>query len=444
MQIPDTASLRSLGLVAIVAAAFSTSGCELAAMGLLMPGVMPGVGFPIEGEVRDGRTYLPVGGATVHSGLGTTLTDAKGRFSLYGSLSSREISVSRASYTSKTIGGQKLVPGKQVTVTIDPIGEPNGRLPTGILDLRGSVMMPGGQTATPDGLVMLAGARPTAVSNGRFQITYDGQEPGRLVSRMLAGGRIDSPYDEKATVFQPFQFLSFGYQLQHLVLGEIYPQALREGNLVIDPNTKFRDVRVTYTNLGRLTNVQTTILLDFGVAGAVTVAQKTGSNQLVSVPHIEGVKYVISGEALNEGKTQYSSVIITTANPSQAPFQLLTPPQVLAPLSGAKRVGARPTFRWSALSQPGMVYEISLFEGDEITAKWVATTPEAEITYPGFSLSDVNGGALRPDKKYRWSVRAIDMLAPTENATNQRNLMAVEPLRSRKREASNTENDFTI
>jgi hypothetical protein len=305
-------------------------------------------------------------------------------------------------------------------------------------------MMPGGQTATPDGLVMLAGARPTAVSNGRFQITYDGQEPGRLVSRMLAGGRIDSPYDEKATVFQPFQFLSFGYQLQHLVLGEIYPQALREGNLVIDPNTKFRDVRVTYTNLGRLTNVQTTILLDFGVAGAVTVAQKTGSNQLVSVPHIEGVKYVISGEALNEGKTQYSSVIITTANPSQAPFQLLTPPQVLAPLSGAKRVGARPTFRWSALSQPGMVYEISLFEGDEITAKWVATTPEAEITYPGFSLSDVNGGALRPDKKYRWSVRAIDMLAPTENATNQRNLMAVEPLRSRKREASNTENDFTI
>ncbi|MNT86435.1 hypothetical protein D3C72_2267280 [compost metagenome] len=94
------------------------------------------------------------------------------------------------------------------------------------------------------------------------------------------------------------------------------------------------------------------------------------------------------------------------------------------------------------------MYEVTLFEGDAndpgTTAKWTATTSLTEITYPGFSIGDVNGAALRPEKKYSWVVRAIDVLAPTEEATNQRKTLDVKPLRSRKREATSRGNTFTI
>jgi hypothetical protein len=424
------------------------SGCELAAMGPLMPGLLPGVGFPLTGIVRDARTYLPVGGATVYSGLGTTVTDAEGKFSLYGNMASREISVSRAGYVAKTLGGQKLEPGMTVDFTLDPVFNRDGKLPMGFLDIQGKVVTPTGQIASPDGLVSFAG-KPAPVANGAFQVRYESQVPGKLFSSVLAGGRIAGRYEEGAKVFQPFNFETFGYQLVHFTVGETYPQGLRtDQNLVVGGEVPFSTVRVNYTNLSGLNTVQTSVFLDFGVAGSVLVAQATASNQTIKVPSLPGVKYVVSGEAFNDSQTQSSAVTITTTNPSQAPFQMLTPPKVLAPAPGASRAGARPTFRWSESTVKGLLYEITLFEGDEkdpgTTAKWTASTTESEITYPGFSLSDVNGGALRPDKKYSWVVRAIDVLAPTEDATHQRRTLDVKPLRSRKREATSRGNTFSI
>lgn len=424
-----------------------TAGCELMAMGPLMsPGILPGVGFPIQGVVRDARTHLPIGGATVASGLGTTVTDAEGRYSLYGNMSSREISVSRAGYRAQTMGGLKADAFTSMDFTLEPIFKLDTSLPTGMLDVRGSLITPGGLIATPTGLVSLSG-KLVPVSNGAYSIRTEGQVPGKITSTVMAGGRITGTYDENPKVFQPFNFESFGYQLVSFAVGDNYPDGLRpDKHLVVDGSVEFRNVRVSYTNLASLTNVQvqTTVELDFGVAGYVTVAQATGSNQLIKVPKIDGVKYVVRGQAFNEARTQSSSVTITTTDPSQAPFQMLTPPKVLGPTGS--RVGARPTFKWAASTVPGVIYQVTLSEGDEGTAKWQATTTETEITYPGFSLADVNGGALRPDKKYNWSVRVIDVLATTEDATNnqRRSVQQVKPLRSRQREASTGGLSFSL
>ncbi|MFN3432252.1 MAG: hypothetical protein ACK46X_20170 [Candidatus Sericytochromatia bacterium] len=421
------------GLVCLLALPL-TAGCELMAMGPLMsPGILPGVGFPIQGIVRDARTHLPIGGATVASGLGATVTDAEGRYSLYGNMSSREISVSRAGYQAQTMGGLKPDVFMSMDFTLDPIFALDTKLPMGFLDVRGSIRVPGG--VSPDGLVSLSG-KLVPVSNGAYSVRTEGQVPGKVTSTVMAGGRITGAYEENPKVFQPFNFETFGYQLVHLAVGDNYPAGQRPGDLVVDGSVEFRNVRVSYTNLGGLANVQvqTTVELDFGVAGYVTVAQATGSNQLIKVPKIDGVKYVVRGQAFNEARTQSSAVTITTTDPSQAPFQMLTPPKVLGPTGS--RVGARPTFKWAASTVPGVVYQVTLSEGDEGTAKWQATTTETEITYPSFSLADVNGGALRPDKKYNWSVRVIDVLATTEEATNQRrSVLQVKPLRSRQREA---------
>lgn len=442
--------MRAPRLICTLLALSLVSGCELAAMGPLMPGLLPGVGFALQGVVRDARTYLPVGGATVNSGLGTTVTDAEGKFNLYGNMSSREISVSRAGYVAKTVGGQKLEPGTTVDFTLDPVFNRDGKLPMGFLDIQGKVVSPSGQIASPDGLVSFAG-KPAPVANGAFQVRYESQVPGRLFSSVLAGGRISGRYEEGARVFQPFNFETFGYQLVHFTVGETYPQGLRtDQNLVVGSDVSFTTVKVNYTNLASLdkAQVQTSVFLDFGVAGSVLVAQATSSNQIIKVPSLAGVKYVVSGEAFNDSQTQSSAVTITTNNPSQAPFQLLAPPKVLTPAPGATRAGPRPTFSWSPSTVRGLQYEVTLYEGDEkdpgTTAKWAATTTETEITYPGFSLSDINGGALRPDKKYSWVVRAIDVLAPTEDATHQRRTLDVKPLRSRKREATSRGNTFSI
>jgi hypothetical protein len=262
----------------------------------------------------------------------------------------------------------------------------------------------------------------------------------------MAGGRITGAYVEGAKVFQPFNFETFGYQLVSFAVGDTYPAGLRPYDLTIDGSVGFRTVQVSYTNLASLTKVQvqTIVEMDFGVAGYVTVAQATGSNQLIKVPKIDGVKYVVRGQAFNETGSQSSAVTITTADPSQSPFQMLTPPKVLGP--AATGAGARPTFKWAPSTVPGVVYQVVLTEGDEGTKKWIATTTETEVTYPGFSLADVNGGALRPDKKYNWSVRVIDVLATTEDATNhqRRSVQQVKPLRSRQREATTGGLSFSL
>ena len=63
----DHALAIDVGTQSVRAIRFDPAG-ELVAMGPFMPGLLPGVGFPLQGQVRDARTYLPVGGATVSSG----------------------------------------------------------------------------------------------------------------------------------------------------------------------------------------------------------------------------------------------------------------------------------------------------------------------------------------------------------------------------------------
>lgn len=413
-------------------------------MGPFMPGIAPGVGRPLQGTVRDGRTYLPVGGATVTSGLGSTVTDANGHYNLYGSLASDEISVSRAGYVAKTVGGVTLDPATPMDLTLDSAFDNDGMLPTGSLDVRGTVLTPAKQIATPDGLISLGGIM-APISNGQFQVQFSSQLPGKLYTAVLAGGRISGTYDPKVNVTQPFNFETFGYSLVSLAAGDTMPQGLRNTSLTIDGSVQISPSQVKYSNLGNLNAVQTSIYLDFGVAGKVLVAEATGSNQAVKVPRIPGIKYVVAGQAFNDAKNQSSAVIITTDDPGQAPFQMLTPPKLLGP--SGQHVGARPTFSWTASPVPNVVYELQLFETDGKTAgskKWTATTTVPEITYPGFSLADVNGGALRPDRQYYWKLRVIDTLTTLETPTSRKSVLDVKPLRSRQREASSDGGTFTI
>jgi hypothetical protein len=433
----------------LLLAALPLGGCELMAMGPFMPGLVPGVGFALQGNVRDGRTFLPIGGATVTSGLGSTVTDANGHFALYGNLGSHEFSVSRMGYVATTVGGIKADASTPLDVTLDATTSDNGALPQGFLDVRGFLQNVGGQPiAVPNGVVVIGDRLPTAASNGQYQVTFESQVPGKVLTRVLAGGDTAERWDDAAakTSFLPMTFKTFGYSLEHFTLMPTQGQQTSPRNLTVDDSIKFDDTKVAYSNIGDLKIIETSIYLDFGVAGSVLVAQATGSNQGIHVPVVPGVKYVVIGTAYNANRTQWSNVTITTADPRKAPFQLLTPPKVTGGVG--KGIGSRPTLKWTPSPVPGVVYEVTMKETDDkgstSVTKWRATTTEPEITYPGFSLSDVNSGALRPEKKYVWSVRVIDTLSTMEDATTHRAILDVKPLRTRSREAVSTNNEFTI
>lgn len=411
-----------------------------------MPGLMPGVGHPISGEVLDARTRLPVGGATVVSGLGSTVTDATGRFKLYGNLSSRELSVARAGYTSLTVGGEPFDPSREITLTIDQQFPQNGTPKNRVIDLRGQVQAPAGQSA-----LVFFGSKPAPVSNGQFAVQLESPVPGKILTSVLAWGTIQGTYQADAAFDQFFSFTSFSYNILSWSLGNTYPEGMRqvETPLLVRPDVPMKSVQVNYTNRNGFTSVKTAIALDFGVAGAVPVALATASNQAIQVPEIPGLKYVVQGQAFDDSKQLSSTVSITTNDLSKATFQLLSPPKVKTPASGATEVGQRPSFSWNAVGNLGIIYELTLNEGDPTTnvydtrPKWVCRTTDTEVTYPGFALNDVNGGALRPDKIYMWSIRAVDLLDATEAPTFRRDASTVKPYRVRKRESEAGGNRFT-
>ncbi|MFP5501691.1 MAG: hypothetical protein ACLGIN_04325 [Candidatus Sericytochromatia bacterium] len=411
-----------------------------------MPGLMPGVGHPIGGEVLDARTRLPVGGATVVSGLGSTVTDASGRFKLYGNLSSRELSVARAGYTSITVGGEPFDPSREITLTIDQQFPQNGTPKNRVIDLRGQVQAPAGQNA----LVFL-GSKAAPVSNGQFAVQLESPVPGKILTSVLAWGTIQGTYQADAAFDQHFSFTAFSYDILSWSLGNTYPEGMRriDTPLLVRQHVPLKPVQVNYTNRGAFSSVKTAIALDFGVAGSVPVALASASNQRIEVPAIPGLKYVVQGQAFDDSKRMSSTVSITTNDLTKATFQLLSPPKVKTPASGAAEVGQRPTFSWEPVGQKGILYQLSLYECDPATdvcdprPKWVCRTTDTEVTYPGFALSDVNGGALRPDKKYTWSIRAVDLLDATEAPTSRRDVSTVKPYLVRKRESEAGGNSFT-
>lgn len=439
---PPGSALRRL---ALPAAALLLTGCDLAAASALMPGLMPGVGWPVSGQVLDGRTRLPIGGATVQSGLGSTVTGPDGRFALYGNLGSREISASRAGYVARTLGGRDLnAVGAELTLLLDSQYAPEApALPNRTLELQATV-----EGATPGraGVAALMG-KEAAIANGAFALQLSGAFPGELLTAVLAYGEVEGTYTDTPAAPQPFAFSKFGYLVHSFKLtqgAQAVPEKLR---LRYDAQVRLAPVRVSYTNLQDLARVTTNLALDFGVAGTVPIGRATASNQEVQVPQIAGLKYVIDGEASDAGRTRFSRVAITTNAPGQAPFPLLSVPEAISPASGATGVGARPTFRWKPTNARAARYTVTLQEVDPVSktsqAKWSGDTDLDEITYPGFSLSDLNGGALRPDRTYVWSVTAVDLSDPASGAAWTLAPPNLKPYRLRQREAQHLNLGFS-
>lgn len=432
-------------------------GCDLLIAGLVgPPGTLPGMGPAIEGIVLDAATQLPVGGATVVSGLGSALSDATGRFKLYGAFGSHELSASRYGYTGVTDGEFDASAGDPVTISLAPYNPPESSLPTRFLKLDGNVT---GLDAAGNGLVSFGGLT-ASVSNAAYQIEFKAQVPGRILTSVLAWGTISGKYHEGVAAAQPFNFTNFGYDVRHWPLGETIPESRQTMNLPIRADAPIQAIHVNYGNTTGFASVQTDILLDFGVAGDVPVATQTSSNQDILVPKVPGLKYVVVGEARDASGKGSSAVMITTNDPSAATFPLLPLPKVTEP-SGAG-AGSRPTFKWSASTAKDVAYQVTLYEiipgVSSSKAKWVGVTRAPEITYPGFSQSDINGGALRTEYKYRWNLRVIDILGATDLASSKNfepdaaygllgtffpQAPSVKPFRVRKREAQVIDTAFT-
>lgn len=436
-------------LPALVAALGTTvlGGCDAAIAGFFLPGL----GRPLTGRVLDAYTHLPVGGATVLAGLGATVTDAEGRFNLIGNFGGREVSVARAGYIALTLGGLSPDPGGELLFEIEPLFPANAQLPKRFLTLFGEF---GGLPANAPAIVALGGLTPVPVSNGAYNLEFSGSVPGRVLSSVLAWGSLSAPYVEGALASQAFHFLSFNYMVGSWPLGETVPESrVRQPlGLAAQSQVPIKDVKVAYTNLGTAEGVQTDVALDFGVLGYVPVARALASSQTLKVPVLEGLKYQVSGEARYPGGKAISLVTLTTNDIGKAAFPLLAVPKVTSP--PATGAGARPTFAWTPV-EGEVNYEIEVREEGEGKPKWIARTDQPEIQYPGFAPNDINGGALRPEKKYTWTLRAIDLLAVDEvgdEAARKFQLLSttalgpvpIKPYRVRKREAMVFENRFGL
>jgi hypothetical protein len=420
---------RLLALVAAIATPLTLGGCDLAAAGPFMPPILPGVGFPLTGVVFDANTRLPIGGATVQSGLGSTITDGNGRFNLYGGLGSREVSVSRAGYTAVTDGDVDPNAGGDLQFDLQPIYSADQGLPKRFLQLAGSTKaaLPPGQPA----LVTFAG-QVANVSNDLYQLDFGAEVPGKAFSSVLAWGTTNGAVNVPN---QSFNFTSFYYTVANWAMGESVPAGHRDYNLPagVTP-VDLVPTSVKYGNVAAFAGVQTDILLDFGVLGSVTVARQTSSNQAIPVPRVNNLKYDIVGTATTADGNGSSTVQLTTNDPAKATFQLLGVPKITSPANNTKGAGSRPTFSWTPVPPDDVDYVVTLREKDE-GVKWVGHTRHSEIQYPAFSPGDINGGALRTDKSYSWTLEVIDHLGATDLPTSKAGPVPVKPYRVRQRSA---------
>lgn len=404
-----------------------------------MPPIFPGAGFPLTGTVLDGQTHLPIGGATVQSGFGSTITDAQGKFSLYGGLGSHELSICRAGYVAITDGDVDPNGADTLQYELDPLFPDAGVQTKKFLELSGSVT---GLVPNQPAQVFLGDQTVSATNT--YQLDFAAAVPGNVYTTVLAWGNVTGTYNQDASSGVPFNYTNFHYEIGNWAMGNTIPASKKTHNLVSGATVPLVPTTVKYKNLGAFASVQTDILLDFGLVGSVPVARQTSSNQAIPVPQIQGLKYDVVGTATDSTGKLSSTVQLTTNDPAQATFQLLNVPKVLSPANGATGAGQRPTFSWTPDDSGQSTYEVTLYEEGEVKPKWIGHTSASEIQYPAFSQSDINGGALRSDKKYTWVLTATDVLGATDLPTSRDGPVPVKPYRVRERQAQNSGNGFNL
>lgn len=400
-----------LGLVAPAIA-----GCDILLLSPLMPGLVPGIGQPLRGQVLDSATGQPVGAATVVSEAGWTTTDNSGRFALYGAISRHNLSISRAGYTSITYNAGPLQDDR--AYFLDPLfGTPGqGDLTSRRVEIRGKVASSFGPI---DGEVVFAGVQNGRINGGQYAIAdFKAALPGTVFSGVIAGGEVDGGpiFPSAKEAEQPFKFKDYGNNTLGFGYAFFDVPFQPTGTLTIPPWEAPVDIkigsfaakaRIEYTNTRWAKDVKTEITLDFGILGSVPVARGFTSQQDLVVPSVANSKYILEGRAYNADRTRESVVIITTNTITRdIAFDLLTPPDPEFPAKGQTGVGPRPTFSWKAV--PGAdAYMVQVFEPNIPQPKWRGITTGTSLTFPLFWDGDVNGGALLPGIKYTWEVHAI-------------------------------------
>ncbi|MEB3299134.1 MAG: hypothetical protein VKO21_06575 [Candidatus Sericytochromatia bacterium] len=394
---PLARGFRGLPVLACLA------GCDVLLLSPTMPGLVPGIGQPLRGQVFDAMTGLPLGGASVVGDVGWTTTGPDGRFELYGAVSRHILSLARAGYTSETVATGPLEDGK--AYHLSPLFPSTGNLKARFATILGQVQAPGGGGAA-SGEVVFAGIKSGRVNQGRYAIVMDPASglPGTVLSGVLAGGEvIDGPLEAPEA---PFQFRSFGMQTIDVPFSATANPATTslQTPLALSPVTS--KVSLAYRNTSWAREVRTAVALDFGLMGSVPVARGTGTEQDLALPSVAGAKAVFEGLAVDASGARISKVTLTTNVLGQAPFDLLSPPEVVAPASGSEGVGGWPTFSWQAV--PGADgYLVQVYEPGIAQPKWRGRTRGTSLAFGRFGDGDANGAALLPGVDYTWQVHAL-------------------------------------
>ncbi len=428
---PDPAPASRFFKVSIVAAFGASAllgGCDVLLISPSLPGLLPGLGQPLQGQVLDALTDQPIGHASVMGDLGQgdvgwATTGNDGNFSLYGDISRRVVSISRAGYTSVTYEDGGITDGRKYYLS--PLFPQSGSyhhvqaVVTGQVD---EYTASGPQPApTLTGSVFFGG-QETNFANGVFAFPeMDPDLPGNVYSGILGGGELAAGSQDPSTG-GAFSFKSYGNTMSfdYQIVSVPFVDAPSAGGTVSvtpwpDPQplelgrTFARSADVSYSNIGWATQVETDISIDFGLLGSLLVARQYQSQQSVDIPSIgPDYRYILDGKATNADGTQVSEVSIATDDPSKASFTLLSPPKPTGPATGAKGVGAHPVFSWDPVAGADS-YVVKVIEQGNTVPKWEASVDGSTtaIGYPWWSDGDMNGGALIPGASYSWDVYAI-------------------------------------
>ncbi len=423
-------SSRSFKVSVLVAFAVSAllGGCDVLLVSPSLPGLFPGLGQPLHGQVLDALTDQPIGHASVMGDLGKgdvgwATTDNDGNFSLYGDISRRVVSISRAGYTSATYEDGGITDGRQYYLS--PLFPQSGNYHIVQAVITGQVdeySASGPQPAPTLKGTVFFGSYQTNFANGVFAFPeMDPNLPGNVYSGVLGGGELAAGSQDPSTggafSFKSYgNTMSFDYQIVSVPFADSAtagstasvipwpdPQPLELGR------TFARTANVSYSNIGWASQVETDISIDFGLLGSLLVARQYQSQQSVAIPSIgPDYRYILDGKATSADGSEVSEVSIATDDPSKASFTLLSPPKPTGPATGAKGVGAHPVFSWDPVAGADS-YVVKVIEQGDTAPKWEAAVDGSTtaIGYPWWSDGDINGGALIPGASYSWDVYAI-------------------------------------
>ncbi len=391
-------------------------GCDVLLLSPSLPGLLPGIGQPLRGQILDSATGQPIGAATVVSDIGWATTDNTGRFSLYGSVSRHNISVSRAGYTSVTYDLGPVQDDR--AYFLDPLfpTATSGELSSRRIEMQGQVETPAGVPI--DGEIVFAGTLSGTIRANRWAIPDStARLPGQVLSGVIGGGEVEGGpiFPPTGSAAQAFRFkdygnsiLGFGYAYFDVPFGNTgtvtAPQWTAPSNVKI--GTFKTSAQISYTNTAWASDVKTEITLDFGILGSLPVARGFSSQQNLVVPSIAKSTYILEGRAFSADRKRESLVVITDDSVANGTFDLLLPPEPISPAKGAKGAGGRPTFSWNAVAGAD-AYMVQLFELHIPRPKWRALTEQTSIAFPMFGDGDVNGSALLPNVTYTWEIHAI-------------------------------------